>query len=136
MSVWAFNELVSAFRKEESPQRLIEFLDEELGQTNQLGQQNQNQTNLFSRYQGQREVIELPVYPPVTLISFPQNVYSQLQMPTQVESRSSYRKLEGKASNPNGQAAKLAARKSVIAAKTAKDPTLKALLQLKYFYRA
>ncbi|MDB2686713.1 tetratricopeptide repeat protein [Mariniblastus sp.] len=128
MSGWAFQVVTSSFREEKTPQRLIEFLDQELARTKKQSKSQQQFSNFYGRYQSnQTQAISLPAYPPTELISFPSKVYGQLEM--QGASNNS-NDIFGKDSSNLG---KLTADQTAVAVNSVKDPMMKVLLELKYF---
>ena len=135
MSGWAFQVVANSFREEKSPKRLIEFLDRELDRTK--GQRNQQQPN-YGFYGGygrnQTPSIALPVFPPTGLISFPATIYEQLAMPSPVETENSSRSMFAPATNDQ-EVEPLPPSQVAIAVNTAKNLTMKVLLELKYFYQ-
>ena len=129
MSSWVFEVVVGSFHKEKSPEQLIRFLDQEVVRSQ--GQKNQqpayrNLSRLYAR--NFLRDVALPEYPPSQLISFPTKIYDQLQMPSPANSDELFI-IEGEE-----KIEIWSQDKTLVAVSTAKNPTLKALLQLKYFH--
>ena len=137
MSGWAFDVVVKSFKEEKSPARLIEFLDQELDRNKGKGKGQPSYSSIFGGYAGnQQQAISLPSYPPTGLISFPGMVYAQLEMPNEDESQFSTRfNSYGNPFDSDKKAETVPADEIALAVTTAKDPTMKVLLELKYFYQ-
>ena len=135
MSGWAFSSVVNSIREEESPKRLIEFLDQELARTTGQGKR-QSSFNISSRYYGhnQSATISLPSYPPKQLIAFPDAVYLQLQMPEGSDDDAGMAYSTHVNQRSDGKDDVLPPSEIALAVNTAKDPTMKVLLELKYFF--
>ena len=131
LSTWTFRVMTNSFRGEKSPKRLIEFLDEELARVKGQGNAQSSHSGIFGRYGGYQKVILLPYYPPTELTSFPNYIYSQLKMPKPGGYTGSY----GGYLARDEEVDSLPASQVAIAVSTAKDPTMKALLEIKYFYQ-
>ena len=136
MRGWAFDLVVNSFREEKSPKRLIEFLDQELDRTK--GQSQQGQQQSYNPYGGYRRPsgreISLPSYPPTGLISFPAKIYRQLQMPRPGDTDdSNHRHMSYGMEEIEEGATPQTPAEVAMAVNTAKDPTMKVLLELKYF---
>ena len=134
MSAWTFSLVVNSFRKEDSPKPLIEILNQELDRIKGQGKLR-SAFNTSSYGRGRSKAILLPSYPPTKLLAFPESIYSLLKMP--------------RPKNPDGLGGSsyyynsrnvepdnvLSADQIAMAVETTKDPTMKVLLELKYFYQ-
>lgn len=133
-SPWMFSQVVSSLRKEKSPKQFIEFLDKELERSKEQDKkQSRSPINLYGYRYGGRQgglSISLPTFPPRALLSFPAQVYSQLQLPTEDDSNS---RVFGYDPFGNSDAEPMTKTAIAEAVAIAKDPTLKALLQVKFF---
>ena len=134
-SGWAFDVVARSFREEKSPKRLVEFLDQELDRTKGQSNQQQSRYAMYGRYGGnQTQEIALPAYPPRELISFPASIYAQLAMPSPEETEDPFSGMNRNSYDSDSQIEVLPESQIAMAVATAKDPTLKVLLELKYFY--
>ena len=134
MSVWAFGVVASSLHEEKSPQRLIEFFDQELAQNNKQSKSQPNFSGFFGGYQmNQGQDILLPSYPPTGLISFPDTIYAQLEMPKPDDS--SNRSSRGFTYSSGNERVEMPLDQIAVAVGAAEDPTMKVLLELKYFYK-
>ena len=76
---WGLEVVAESYREEESPKRLIEFLDQELIRIK--GQSKQPLVRILpSRFFNSEPEIWLPTYPPRSLISFPHEIYTLLEV--------------------------------------------------------
>ena len=102
----AFSEVASSLSNEESPKRLIKFLDQELDRLQARGKPKNYFGLNTGTLGGPTSPFSLPTYPPKNLPVFPRSVYRRLN---------------------------LRANHVEVAVDMAKNPMMKLLIQLKYF---
>ena len=128
-SSWMFSQVVQSLRNEESQKRFIEFLDSEIERSKDAKtQQSISPSFAYAmRYGGRGDQMQvaLPQFPPTTLLSFPDQVYGQLGM--SANSSTGFDPFGGDETDP------MTAAQIAESIPVAKDPTFKALLQIKYF---
>lgn len=122
MSPYMFMFVANALKQDKSPDRFVEFLDEEIVRR-QGKKKSVNSMFGYPRMMGRETMMALPVFPPSQLITFPEDVLELLALRPDGDQFSPF-------SSGSGDPVEWAERFKEAPAK-AKDPVLRALLQIK-----
>ncbi len=121
---WIFSQVAASLRREASSRKLIEFLDAEILREKPRKGASMPVARMYGRQQGDELPVLMPQFPPASLPEFSQLVYSQLNMSIS-DDRPNFFAWSGGNQEPMTPA------QIKEAIPVAKNPLLKALLQIK-----
>lgn len=121
MDQWMFSMIANSLKKDEDPNKYIEFLDMEIARSQTAAKKPSSFPGFYSS-QSQQEFIGLPNFPPAKLVRIPQNILGQIW----INEDEFYMPSSGPEMDPSSWNDKF--KESI---EKAKDPILKTLLKIK-----